>query len=114
MFFVTPLKNLYKGVKSIRIILILIALLLLSNCSTHEDPAVQVLNGMLLFFGLLPFLIIWMIFNWDKVEDFTEGPIGKIFSFIIGAIFMSVSMIRGWLWRRFFHIRFYRDDKIDL
>ena len=28
--------------------------------------------------------------------------------FIIGAIFMSVSMVRSWLWRRFFHIRYYR------
>ena len=26
--------------------------------------------------------------------------------FIIGAIFMSVSMVRSWLWRRFFHIRY--------
>ena len=34
--------------------------------------------------------------------------------FIIGAIFMSVSMVRGWLWRRFFHIRNSRDKKIDL
>ena len=34
--------------------------------------------------------------------------------FIIGAIFMSVSMLRSWLWRRFFHIRYYRDEKIDL
>ena len=34
--------------------------------------------------------------------------------FIIGAIFMSVSMVRGWLWRRFFHLRFYKDEKIDL
>ncbi len=34
--------------------------------------------------------------------------------FIIGAIFMSVSMVRSWLWRRFFHIRYYRDEKIDL
>ena len=34
--------------------------------------------------------------------------------FIIGAIFMSVSMVRGWLWRIFFHIRYYRDKNIDL
>jgi len=34
--------------------------------------------------------------------------------FIIGAIFMSVSMVRGWLWRRFFHIRYYKDKKIGL
>ena len=34
--------------------------------------------------------------------------------FIIGAIFMSVSMVRGWLWRRFFHIRYYKDENIDL
>jgi len=34
--------------------------------------------------------------------------------FVIGAIFMSVSMVRGWLWRRFFHLRYYKDKKINL
>ena len=27
--------------------------------------------------------------------------------FIIGGIFMSVSMLRCWLWRKYFHNRFY-------
>ena len=27
--------------------------------------------------------------------------------FIIGGIFMSVSMLRSWLWRKYFHNRFY-------
>ena len=91
MFFVTPLKNLYMGVKSIRIILILIALLLLSNCSTHTgDATADAQVNVLIFFGLLPFLFIWMIFNWDTVQDFAESPIGKIFGFIIGVIFIII------------------------
>ena len=33
---------------------------------------------------------------------------------IIGGIFMSVSMLRSWLWRKYFHLKFYKDEKIDL
>ena len=48
-----------------------------------DDPEMMMFEGVLgfsvMFMYLLPFIIIvWIIFNWDKVEDIIEGPIGKI------------------------------------
>ena len=65
-----------------RIASILIAPLLLSSCMS-DDPEMMMFEGVLgfsvMFMYLLPFIIIvWIIFNWDKVEDIIEGPIGKI------------------------------------